>query len=68
MTNLGTVTIINLSGGSGSGGEISAGQIGLTDGVTKFRLIVRNQALETDMALTALGFAGVEDTDWMTIR
>jgi hypothetical protein len=66
MTNLGTVSIINLSGSAG--GDLSAGQIGLTDGVTKFRLIVRNQALETDMALTALGFAGVEDTDWITIR
>ena len=64
MANLGTVTNINLGGS----GNISAGQIGITDGVTKFRLIVRNQALDTDMALTPLGFAGVEDTDWMTIR
>ncbi len=69
MTNLGTVTVINMSGGgSGGGGDISAGQINLTDGVTNFRLIVRNVALETDIALTATGFAGAENVDWMTIR
>lgn len=68
MTNLGSVSVINLTGGSASGADISAGQIALTDGVNSFRLIVRNASLETDMALTGLGFGGVEDTDWMTIR
>lgn len=70
MTNLGSVSVINLTGGSSGSGsaDISTGQIVLTDGVNNFRLIVRNASLETDMALTGLGFGGVEDTDWMTIR
>ena len=68
MINLGTVTIINLNGGSGSGGNISQSQLILTDGVTSVRHIIRNNTEETDQTLTPLGFAGVEDTDWMTIR
>jgi hypothetical protein len=67
MTNLGTVTIISLTG-YGSGGNLNASQMILTDGVTSIRHIIRNATEETDLALTALGFAGVEDTDWMTIR
>ena len=67
MGNLGTVTNINL-GGSGTGGNLSASQMILTDGVTSVRHIIRNGTEETDTNLTPLGFDGVEDTDWMTIR
>lgn len=68
MTNLGTVTIINLNGSSGGDGNFSSNQFILTDGVTYVRHIIRNQTEEVDLALTALGFAGVEGIDWMTIR
>lgn len=67
MANLGTVTNINL-GGSGSGGNFSLSEFTLTDGITSIRHIIRNGTEETDQALTPIGFDGVEDTDWMTIR
>lgn len=63
MTNLGTVAVINLSGSSGAGGNISAGQIILTDGITEFRIIVRNSAIAIDEALTVPGFTGIESED-----
>jgi len=40
----------------------------LTDGVSTFRMIVRDAALCFDMTLTALGFAGVENVDWIEIN
>jgi len=35
-----------------------------TDGVDTLRIGVRNGMLVKDKALTALGFAGVKNTDW----
>lgn len=40
----------------------------LTDGISTFRMIVRDAALCFDMTLTALGFSGVENTDWIEIN
>ena len=64
MSNVGTVKIIDARGvGSGTTGYRL-----FSDGVSQLRLIARNGALDTDITLTSLGFAGVEDVDWMTIR
>jgi hypothetical protein len=43
------------------------GQV-LTDNVETWRIIVRNDELCWDYTLTALGFAGIEDTDWYNIQ
>ena len=61
MTNLGTVTVINLSGGPN--GNISGGQIGLIKGSDNFRVDIRNAAFCIDQAISPLGFAGVESLD-----
>lgn len=39
----------------------------LSDGVSTFRLISRDDSLCFDQAFTLTGFSGVEDTDWANI-
>lgn len=40
----------------------------VTDGSTTYRKGVRDGAFVIDIALTALAFGGVEDTDWMNLE
>ena len=40
----------------------------VTDGSTIYRKGVRNQAFVIDIALTALGFGGIEDIDWQNLQ
>ena len=40
----------------------------LTDGTTTFRREIRDGYLCLDKTLTATGFAGLEDTDWTTVK
>lgn len=39
-----------------------------TDGVKIFRKVVRAGLFCLDKALTPLGFAGTEDTDWVNVK
>lgn len=48
--------------------SVSRQYVYFTDGSTSFRIGVRDYKLVTDKTLTALGWAGVQDTDWKQLE